>query len=84
MAQEDETTESQFKIFYSGFNAQVPEDDKIQAAIVNIATRVSTLPGIVKGECVERLIEYEAQPSPLLCLDTHSLSGSVRAYAGVH
>ena len=36
-------------------------------------------------ECVERLIEHEAQPSALLCLETHSaftISGSAQAYAG--
>ena len=32
-------------------------------------------------ECVERLIEHEAEPSALLCLETHSeftISGRVR------
>ena len=33
---------------------------------------MSTLPDIVNEECVERLIEHEAEPSALLCLETHS------------
>ena len=42
---------------------------------------MSTLPDIVNEECVERLIEHEAEPSALLCLETHSeftISGRVR------
>ena len=45
------------------------------------STSPSTLPDIVNEECVERLIEHEAQPSALLCLETHSsftISGRVR------
>ena len=40
--------------------------------LVKVSTRPSTLPDIVNEECVERLIEHEAQPSALLCLETHS------------
>ena len=46
---------------------------------------MSTLPDIVNAECVERIIEHEAQPSALLFVETHSkftIAGRVRAKAG--
>ena len=39
---------------------------------------MSTLLDIVNEECVERLIEHEAEPSALLCLETHSEFTRVR------
>ena len=54
-------------------------------------TASSTLPLIVNAECDERLIEYEAQPSALLCLQTQytfiryctSISGLIYVYGRI-